>query len=56
MMGNFLLAGLLVGGTILVDDGSPAAPEPDVLWQFAAENGMTLFGTGAFGRVAAVTP
>ena len=47
MMWNFLLAGLLVGGTILLYDGSPAWPEPDVLWRFAAESGMTFFGTGA---------
>jgi acetoacetyl-CoA synthetase len=47
MMWNFLLAGLLVGSTILLHDGSPAWPEPDVLWRFAADSGMTFFGTGA---------
>jgi len=47
MMWNFLLAGLLVGGTILLYDGSPVWPEPNMLWQFAAETGMTFFGTGA---------
>jgi acetoacetyl-CoA synthetase len=47
MMWNFLLAGLLVGSPILLYDGSPAWPRPDVLWEFAGESGMTFFGTGA---------
>ncbi|MFM8985140.1 MAG: acetoacetate--CoA ligase [Planctomycetia bacterium] len=47
MMWNFLLAGLLVGSPILLYDGSPSWPRPDVLWEFAAASGMTFFGTGA---------
>ncbi|HEX9057589.1 MAG TPA: acetoacetate--CoA ligase [Ktedonobacterales bacterium] len=47
MMWNFLVGGLLVGSTILLYDGSPVYPDPDALWAFAAETGMTVFGTSA---------
>ncbi len=47
MMWNFLVGGLLVGATILVYDGSPAYPDLDALWRFAAETEMTFFGTSA---------
>lgn len=47
MMWNFLVGGLLTGSTILLYDGSPTYPDPDVLWAFAEQSGMTCFGTSA---------
>jgi acetoacetyl-CoA synthetase len=47
MMWNLLIGGLLVGATVLLYDGSPGYPNLDALWSFAAESGMTLFGTSA---------
>ena len=47
MMWNFLIGGLLVGATPLLYDGSPSYPDMGTLWRFAADTGMTLFGTSA---------
>ncbi|HEY7419971.1 MAG TPA: acetoacetate--CoA ligase, partial [Ktedonobacteraceae bacterium] len=47
MMWNFLIGGLLVGAVPLFYDGSPSYPDMGALWQFAADSGMTLFGTSA---------
>jgi acetoacetyl-CoA synthetase len=47
MMWNLLMGGLLVGATVLLYDGSPAYPDMGALWQFAADSGMTIFGTSA---------
>jgi acetoacetyl-CoA synthetase len=47
MMWNYLLSGLLVGGTVLLYDGSPAYPDLGVLWRLAERTGMTYFGTSA---------
>jgi acetoacetyl-CoA synthetase len=47
MMWNFLVGGLLTNATILLFDGNPATPTLDRLWDFAAETGMTCFGTSA---------
>jgi acetoacetyl-CoA synthetase len=47
MMWNFLVGTLLTGATVLLYDGSPAHPEPDVLWDFAQDTAMTCFGTSA---------
>jgi len=47
MMWNFLVSGLLTRATILLYDGNPAYPSLDVLWDFAAQTGMTCFGTSA---------
>ncbi|EFH90174.1 acetoacetate--CoA ligase [Ktedonobacter racemifer] len=47
MMWNLLLGGLLVGATVLLYDGSPAYPDMETLWQFAADTQMTTFGTSA---------
>lgn len=44
MMWNFLVGVLLTEATILLYDGNPAG---DVLWDYAAETGMTCFGTSA---------
>ncbi len=47
MMWNFLVGGLLTQATILLYDGSPAAPTMDALWDFAERTRMTCFGTSA---------
>ena len=47
MMWNFLVGGLLTDATILLYDGNPATPSLDRLWDFAADTGMTCFGTSA---------
>ncbi len=47
MMWNFLVGGLLTEASIVLYDGSPAAPDLDALWNLAAEAGITCFGTSA---------
>jgi len=44
MMFNALACALLQGASIVLYDGNPAYPQPDVLWKLAAETGVTLFG------------
>ena len=44
MMWNFLVGGLLAGSAIVLYDGQP---DPQGLWDFAAEAGVTCFGTSA---------
>jgi acetoacetyl-CoA synthetase len=44
MMWNLLLAALLTGAGIVLYDGNPAYPSLDLLWQLAAETGVTSFG------------
>jgi acetoacetyl-CoA synthetase len=44
MMWNFLVAGLLAGATIVLYDGQP---DPERMWDFAREAGVTSFGTSA---------
>jgi acetoacetyl-CoA synthetase len=47
MMWNWLASGLASGATLLLFDGSPFHPKPDVLWNFAQQERATLFGTSA---------
>jgi len=47
MMWNWLVSGLASGATVLLYDGSPFHPSPDVLFDLAEEESMTLFGTSA---------
>jgi acetoacetyl-CoA synthetase len=47
MMWNYLAGGLLAGATIVTYDGSAVHPATDALWQLAAQDGVTYFGTGA---------
>jgi acetoacetyl-CoA synthetase len=47
MMWNFLVGVLLTPASIVLYDGSPAAPTLDALWQLAADAGITCFGTSA---------
>src|SRR5919107_57241 len=49
MMWNFLVGGLLAGSAIVLYDGQP---DPERLWEFGAEAGVTTFGTSA-GFIAA---
>ncbi len=47
MMWNFLVGVLLTPASIVLYDGSPAAPTLDRLWDLAAEARITCFGTSA---------
>jgi acetoacetyl-CoA synthetase len=47
MMWNWLVSGLVAGGTLLLYDGSPFYPDERALFDFADEEGMTIFGTSA---------
>jgi acetoacetyl-CoA synthetase len=47
MMWNYLVSGLLVGATPVLFDGDPGYPDLGALWQMAAEEGVTFFGTSA---------
>ncbi|EAR08055.1 acetoacetate--CoA ligase [Reinekea blandensis] len=47
MMWNWLASGLVTGATLVLYDGNPMAPTPDVLWAHAANLGITHFGTSA---------
>jgi acetoacetyl-CoA synthetase len=44
MMWNFLVSSLLVGVCPVLYDGSPAYPNPDVLWRIAQDCGVNFFG------------
>lgn len=41
---NILTSGLMLGATIVLYDGNPAYPAPDLLWQICDEVGATNFG------------
>ena len=45
MMWNWLASGLAGGNTIVLYDGSPFAPDRDVLWRLAERERITHFGT-----------
>src|SRR5918998_1114325 len=47
MMWNFLVGVLLTDASVILYDGNPAHPGPDVLWDLAERTGMTTFGTSA---------
>jgi acetoacetyl-CoA synthetase len=47
MMWNFLVGVLLTPASIILYDGSPAAPDMGTLWDLAERTGMTAFGTSA---------
>ncbi|WP_329561769.1 acetoacetate--CoA ligase [Kitasatospora sp. NBC_01266] len=47
MMWNFLVAGLLVGATVVTYDGSPGHPTTGALWEVAARTRATVLGTSA---------
>ncbi len=45
MMWNALVSALLVGTKIVLYDGHPAAPSPDILWEIIAETKTTCMGS-----------
>ncbi|GLK68595.1 acetoacetate--CoA ligase [Hansschlegelia plantiphila] len=47
MMWNWLVVGLAAEATLLLYDGSPFHPGPNVLFDFAQQERMTFFGTSA---------
>ncbi len=47
IMWNSQVTGLLTGATIAVYDGNPGYPDLGMLWQFAEEATLTVFGAGA---------
>jgi acetoacetyl-CoA synthetase len=47
MMWNWLVSGLAAGATLLLYDGSPFHPSERVLFDYAEQEGMTIFGTSA---------
>ncbi len=47
MMWNWLVSGLASGATLLLYDGSPFYPNPNVLFDLADTENMTVFGTSA---------
>ena len=47
MMWNWHVSALASGATLVIFDGSPMYPNPNVLWQLAQEAQVTLFGTSA---------
>ena len=46
MMWNWLVSALAVGSTVVLYDGAPAMPR-GILWQMAADERVTVFGTSA---------
>jgi len=53
MMWNWLVSSLAIGATLVLYDGNPFHPSPDVLWQMAQDEKVTVFGTSA-GYIAAL--
>ena len=47
MMWNWMVSGLAAGATLLLYDGSPFHPSERVLFDYAGQEGMTIFGTSA---------
>jgi acyl-coenzyme A synthetase/AMP-(fatty) acid ligase len=47
MMWNWLVTALASGASLVLYDGSPFSPTGNVLWDYADEIGITLFGTSA---------
>ena len=47
MMWNWLISGLGTGATLMLYDGSPFAPTPNALWDYAQDERINVFGTSA---------
>ena len=47
VMWNIVVGGLLSGVPIVIYDGSPTHPDPERLWDLAAQTGATLLGLSA---------
>jgi acetoacetyl-CoA synthetase len=42
-----MVSALAVGATVVLYDGAPLAPQPAILWDMIAAEGVTVFGTSA---------
>ncbi|MFT6434426.1 MAG: acetoacetyl-CoA synthetase [Candidatus Azotimanducaceae bacterium] len=47
MMWNWLVSGLASGATLILYDGSPTYPNPEVMWDLIDEEQINIFGTSA---------
>jgi acetoacetyl-CoA synthetase len=47
MMWNWLVSSLATGATVMLYDGSPFHPNPEILFDFAEQEGISIFGTSA---------
>ena len=47
MMWNWLVSSLAVGATVVLYDGAPLSPRPNVLWRMAERERVSIFGTSA---------
>ncbi|RJP79675.1 MAG: acetoacetate--CoA ligase [Desulfobacteraceae bacterium] len=47
MMWNWLTASLAVGATLVLYDGNPFYPDPEVLWRMVQDLRISIFGTSA---------
>ena len=47
MMWNWLVSSLSVGVKVVLYDGAPLSPTPDILWDMVVSEGITVFGTSA---------
>ena len=47
MMWNWLVSALATGATLILYDGAPLAPKASLLWDMAASERITVFGTSA---------
>lgn len=47
MMWNWLVSSLATGATVMLYDGSPFHPHSEILFDYAEQEGMTVFGTSA---------
>ena len=47
MMWNWLVSSLGIGATVVLYDGSPVFPSPNILWRIVQDEAVTHFGAGA---------
>ena len=47
MMWNWLVSSVAVGATVVLYDGAPLSPRPNVLWRMAERERVSVFGTSA---------
>ncbi|XP_073413188.1 acetoacetyl-CoA synthetase [Dendrobates tinctorius] len=47
MMWNWLVTAIATGASLVLYDGSPLVPSPNVLWDLVDRLGITILGTGA---------
>ncbi|TPW14822.1 MAG: acetoacetyl-CoA synthetase, partial [Halothiobacillaceae bacterium] len=47
MMWNWLVSSLATGATVMLYDGSPFHPHPEILFDFIEQESITIFGTSA---------